>query len=81
MQTTKRALGIAGLLLLAVSGLSQAAASEDAQRLDATSSYPKMAPVDQYLMPDRDAEIAMARSAAPESISRDVEVVVSDRRR
>jgi len=31
-----------------------------------------MAPIDQYLM-DRNAEIALARSAAPESISRDAE--------
>ncbi len=37
--------------------------------------YPKMAPLEQYLM-DRDAEIALARSAAPESISRDAKVVV-----
>src|ERR1700719_1293150 len=35
--------------------------------------YPNMAPVDQYLMEDREAEIALARSAAPESISRDSE--------
>jgi hypothetical protein len=32
--------------------------------------YPKMAPVDQYLM-ERSAEIQLARSAAPDSISRD----------
>src|SRR6266568_8772213 len=32
---------------------------------DAKSPYPNMAPRDQYLM-DRDAEIALARSAAPE---------------
>src|SRR5208282_1353915 len=31
--------------------------------------YPSMAPLDQYLMPDRNAEIALARSAAPASIS------------
>ena len=37
--------------------------------------YPKMAPVEQYLM-DREAEITLARSAAPESISRDARVVV-----
>ncbi len=43
---------------------------------DATSPYPKMAPVDQYLMADWGAEIALARSAAPESISRDAEVLV-----
>ena len=37
--------------------------------------YPKMAPVDQYLM-DRDAEIALARSAAPDSVSHDATVLV-----
>jgi hypothetical protein len=41
--------------------------------------YPKMAPIDQYLMADRAAEIALARSAAPESISRDAEVQVLGR--
>jgi hypothetical protein len=38
--------------------------------------YPSMAPLDQYLIADRDAEIALARSAAPESISRDAKVMV-----
>jgi len=38
-----------------------------------------MAPVDQYLMTDRNAEIAMARSAAPPSISADAEVMVLGR--
>ena len=46
---------------------------------DAKSLYPGMAPVDQYLM-DRNAEIALARSAAPESISRDAEVMVLGRK-
>ncbi len=45
---------------------------------DAATPYPKMAPVGQYLM-DRTAEIALARSAAPESISRDAEVLVLGR--
>jgi hypothetical protein len=39
-------------------------------------SYPSMAPLDQYLMADRNAEIAMARSAAPEAISRDADILV-----
>ena len=43
---------------------------------DAATTYTKMAPVDQYLMADRDAEIALARSAAPDSIARDAEVQV-----
>jgi hypothetical protein len=55
----------------------------DTQRqLQAQSSkipYPKMAPVEQYLM-DRDAEIVLARTAAPESISRDATVLVLGRR-
>jgi hypothetical protein len=38
--------------------------------------YPRMAPLDQYLMPDRSAEVSLARSAAPESISRDAGVMV-----
>ncbi len=43
---------------------------------DAKNPYPNMAPLAQYLMPDRDAEIALARSAGPVSISRDAEVLV-----
>ena len=46
---------------------------------DAPTPYPKMAPIEQYLMTDRDAEIALARSSAPESISRDAEVLVLGR--
>lgn len=43
------------------------------------SSYPSMAPLDQYLMADRDVEIALAWSAAPESVSRDAKVLVLGR--
>jgi hypothetical protein len=46
---------------------------------DAPTPYPNMAPVDQYLMDDRASEIALARSAAPESISRDAEIMVLSR--
>jgi hypothetical protein len=45
---------------------------------DTQQPYATMAPVEQYLM-DYDAEIALARSAAPESISRDAEVLVLGR--
>lgn len=41
-------------------------------------SYSKMAPIEQYLM-DRNAEIALARSAAPDAISHDASVVVLTR--
>ena len=43
---------------------------------NAGAPYPKMAPVDQYLIADRNAEIALARSAAPSSISNDADVMV-----
>ena len=46
----------------------------------ATSTYPSMAPVEQYLMPSRDAEIALARTAAPDSISRDATILVLGKR-
>jgi len=60
------------LFMLAI--VLSAARPEQAQ--DAKAPYPSMAPVEQYLMADRNAEIALARSAAPESISRDAEVMV-----
>jgi hypothetical protein len=41
--------------------------------------YPAMAPLDQYLIPDANAEIALARSAAPASISDGAEVMVLGR--
>jgi hypothetical protein len=58
------------LVIALASGVSSAAAETD--------KYPKMAPIEQYMM-DRTAEIRLARSAAPESISRDATVVVLGR--
>ena len=66
--------GFALLVLLVVLGMGHRAMAQDA-----TTPYPKMAPIDQYLMTDQGAEIALARSAAPESISRDAEVMVLGR--
>ena len=53
-------------------------ATGQVQAQDAQTPYPSMAPLDQYLM-EQNAEIALARSAAPESISRDAEVMVLGR--
>ena len=53
--------------------------ASNAQAQDAKTPYPAMAPLDQYLMADRDAEIALARSAAPPSVSRDATVMVLGR--
>ena len=46
---------------------------------DRQMSYPSMAPIEQYLMTDRNAEIALAQSAAPEAISHDAKVLVLGR--
>ena len=54
------------------------AAEWQSQAQEAKAPYPSMAPLDQYLM-KRNAEIALARSAAPESISRDAEVMILGR--
>jgi putative zinc finger protein len=43
---------------------------------DRSTAYPSMASIEQYLMPDRNAEIALARSAAPASISSDAKILV-----
>ncbi len=51
------------------------AAAWQAQAQDAKTPYPNMAPLDQYLM-ERTAEITLARTAAPESISQDAEIMV-----
>ncbi|HWZ82851.1 MAG TPA: hypothetical protein VNW47_09515 [Terriglobales bacterium] len=51
----------------------------EAHAQDAKAPYPTIAPLDQYLLADRNAEIELARSAAPESISKDAEVMVLGR--
>lgn len=61
-------LGQAFLLVLAM---------QAQQKVD--TPYPSMAPLDQYLMADRNAEIALAKSAAPQAISDNAEVLVLDR--
>ena len=46
------------------------------QAQDGKTPYPTMVPLNQYLMADRSAEIALARSAAPKSISDHAEILV-----
>ena len=69
-----KAISFAALLVTALASLSRPARSQEA-----AARYSKMAAVDQYIMTDRSAEIAMARSAAPPSISADAEVMVLGR--
>ena len=67
------AIAIKSFALLVVLGTAYQAMAQDAK-----TPYPNMAPVEQYLM-DRDAEIALARSAAPDAISHDASVIVLTR--
>ncbi len=64
-------------LLIVIASALQAMAQDAAQ--GTKTQYTKMAPIDEYLMADRASEIALARSAAPESIARDAEVQVLGR--
>jgi hypothetical protein len=51
-----------------------------AQAQNARRPYPNMAPLNQYLIADRNAEIALARTAAPKAISDNAEVMVLELR-
>ena len=55
------------------------APSVNTRAQDTKAPYPSMGPLDQYLMTDRNAEITMARSAAPEAISSDAKILVLTR--
>jgi hypothetical protein len=68
-----RAIAVNGLASIVLLGVAWQAKAQDAK-----TPYPNMAPVEQYMM-ERDAEVALARSAAPESISKDAEVMVMGR--
>ena len=69
----KKVGAIASLALLLVLSTAYEALAQNG-----TTPYPAMAPIEQYLM-DRDAEIALARSAAPDAISHDASVIVLTR--
>jgi hypothetical protein len=64
-----------GVILL---GMVVLGTAYQAMAQDATTPYPNMAPIEQYLM-DRTAEIALARSAAPDSISSEATILVLGR--
>jgi hypothetical protein len=73
-QKALRTLSISSLALLAALVVVLPAHAQETK-----TPYPSMAPPDQYRM-EPDAEIALARSAAPASISEDAEVMLLGRR-
>jgi hypothetical protein len=72
-RTSLRTFAVRSFALVMVLG-----AAWKAQASDIKAPYPSMAPLDQYMM-ERNDEIALARSAAPESISKDAEVMILGR--
>ena len=60
----------------AIAAVATFAVGCSAQAQNTKTAYPAMAPLEQYLMPDRNEEIKLARSAAPDSISGGAEVLV-----
>ena len=74
---SRNGLAAVASLILVLSSVSGASRQIWAQ--DAKTQYSSMAPLDQYLIADRNAEIALARSAAPPSISRDATVLVLEK--
>jgi len=72
------AIVIKGFALLIALGTAYQTMVYQAMAQDATMPYPKMAPIEQYLM-EKNAEIQLARTAAPESISRDATILILGR--
>ena len=73
MKSTAAAFAIKAVALLAMLGAAEKGIAEDT-----AAAYPKMAPLDEYLM-RRDAEVDLARSAAPLAISKDATVMILTR--
>ena len=65
---------LATLILLAATVSTRPASAQEN-----SSPYPAMAPLDQYLMADRDQEIALAKSAAPPALASDASVLVLEK--
>jgi hypothetical protein len=81
MKQKKLHIILAGALVLAALAAPRPVAAQDGaqKNQDVKPPYATMAPLEQYLM-DRDAEIALARSAAPDAISHDATILVLTRR-
>jgi len=75
LQRTDQEIGWGRVLLVVLFGAAWPIQAPRAKAQDVSSPYPSMAPIAQYRM-DRNAEIALARTAAATSISGDAEIMV-----
>src|SRR3954468_2375246 len=79
MRLSEIPMGRNHLKLIALIFLAQLCLPGAARQAEKAAAYPAMAQVDSYLIANRDSEIALARSAAPASISDGAEVMVLGR--
>lgn len=70
---------VQGMVLAASMPLVWPSSPKLAQAQEAKAPYAAMAPLDQYLIADRDSEIALAKSAAPPALSSDANVLVLEK--
>src|SRR5260370_18557874 len=70
IEKTAARVAVGALALVSLLSITASTRAQEAER-----PYPKMLPLSQYLM-DRNAAIALTRSAAPEGISKDASVLV-----
>ena len=75
LRSTSRGNGNGHVVLLALTIAAFQIEARHAQAQNISTPYPTMAAIAHYRM-DRNAEIALARTAAPASISRDAEILV-----
>jgi hypothetical protein len=73
LRITFLAIFIMLLLPLTIHGHDRKSGQDESQSVK--TKCPRMAPLDQYLM-ERNADIALTRSAAPSSISQDADVFI-----
>jgi hypothetical protein len=70
---------LAASMLLAATCSPNPAQAQEAQSQNSKAPYPAMASLDQYLIADRNAEIALAKSAAPPALSNDATILVLEK--
>ena len=75
LRSAGKEVGLGPVVLVALFCAAWPIQAQHATSPDTSSPYPTMAQIAQYRM-DRDAEIALARTAAPASISRDADIMV-----
>ena len=75
LRNTGKRIGWRHVVMVAVLGAAAPVQAQHANAHGANSPYPSMSPIAEYRM-DRSAEITLARTAAPASISRDAEIMI-----